>query len=89
MKILSIDIETFSDIDLGKCGVYRYTDSPNFDILLFAYSIDEGPVSLVDLASGEELPEKIVEAILSEDIIKTAFNANFERVALMMSLIHI
>ena len=86
MKILSIDIETFSDIDLGKCGVYRYTDSPNFDILLFAYSIDEGPVSLVDLASGEELPEKIVEAILSEDIIKTAFNANFERVALMRYL---
>lgn len=86
MKILSIDIETFSDIDLGKCGVYRYTDSPNFDILLFAYSIDEGPVSIVDLASGEELPEKIVEAILSEDIIKTAFNANFERVALMRYL---
>ena len=86
MKILSIDIGTFSDIDLGKCGVYRYTDSPNFDILLFAYSIDEGPVSLVDLASGEELPEKIVEAILSEDIIKTAFNANFERVALMRYL---
>lgn len=86
MKILSIDIETFSDIDLGKCGVYRYTDSPNFDILLFAYSIDEGPVLIVDLASGEELPEKIVEAILSEDIIKTAFNANFERVALMRYL---
>jgi DNA polymerase len=83
MKILSIDVETFSDIDLGKCGVYRYTDSPNFDILLFAYSIDEGPVELVDLASGEEIPEEIVEAILSEDIIKTAFNANFERVALM------
>ncbi|NCC78841.1 MAG: hypothetical protein EOM07_04475 [Clostridia bacterium] len=83
MKILSIDIETFSDIDLGKCGVYRYTDSPNFDILLFAYSIDEGPVQLIDLASGEEIPEEIVEAILSEDIIKTAFNANFERVALM------
>ena len=83
MKTLSIDIETFSDIDLGKCGVYRYTDSPNFDILLFAYSIDEGPVQLIDLASGEEIPEEIVEAILSEDIIKTAFNANFERVALM------
>jgi len=83
MKTLSIDIETFSDIDLGKCGVYRYTDSPNFDILLFAYSIDEGPVDLVDLASGEEIPEEIVKAILSEDIIKTAFNANFERVALM------
>ena len=86
MKTLSIDIETFSDIDLGKCGVYRYTDSPNFDILLFAYSIDEGPVQLVDLASGEEIPEEIVEAILSEDIIKTAFNANFERVALMRYL---
>jgi len=86
MKTLSIDIETFSDIDLGKCGVYRYTDSPNFDILLFAYSIDEGPVQLIDLASGEEIPEEIVEAILSEDIIKTAFNANFERVALMRYL---
>ena len=86
MKVLSIDIETFSDIDLGKCGVYRYTDSPNFDILLFAYSIDEGPVQLIDLASGEEIPEEIVEAILSEDIIKTAFNANFERVALMRYL---
>jgi len=83
MKILSIDIETFSDIDLGKCGVYRYTDSPNFKILLFSYSIDEGPVELVDLASGEDIPEKITEAILSEAIIKTAFNANFERIALM------
>jgi DNA polymerase len=86
MKVLSIDIETFSDIDLGKCGVYRYTDSPNFDILLFAYSIDEGPVKLVDLASSEEIPVEIVEAILCSDIIKTAFNANFERVALMRYL---
>jgi DNA polymerase len=86
MKVLSIDIETFSDIDLGKCGVYRYTDSPNFDILLFAYSIDEGPVKLIDLASGEEISVEIVEAILSSDIIKTAFNANFERVALMRYL---
>jgi len=83
MKILSIDIESFSDIDLRKCGVYRYTDSPNFDILLFAYSIDEGSVELIDLASGEEIPEEIISAILSEDVIKTAFNANFERVALM------
>jgi DNA polymerase len=83
MRTLSIDIETYSDIDLGKCGVYRYTDSPNFDILLFAYSLDEGPVQLIDLASGEEIPEEIVEAILCNHIIKTAFNANFERVALM------
>ena len=83
MRTLSIDIETYSDIDLGKCGVYRYTDSPNFDILLFAYSLDEGAVQLIDLASGEEIPEEIVEAILCNDIIKTAFNANFERVSLM------
>ena len=86
MNTLSIDIETFSDVDLRKCGVYRYTDSSNFDILLFAYSIDEGPVQLVDLVSGEEIPEEITEAILSEDTIKTAFNANFERVALMRYL---
>jgi len=86
MKLLSIDIETFSDIDLRKCGVYRYTDSPDFDILLFAYSIDEGPVELIDLASGEEIPDEITDAILSEDVIKTAFNANFERVALMKYL---
>lgn len=86
MELLSIDIETFSDIDLRKCGVYRYTDSPNFEILLFAYSIDEGPVQLVDLASGEELSKEIIDAILSENIIKTAFNANFERVALMRYL---
>lgn len=86
MKVLSIDIETFSDIDLSKCGVYRYTDSPNFDILLFAYSIDEGPVELVDLASGEDIPAEIVEAIMNSDIIKTAFNANFERVAIMRYL---
>lgn len=86
MKTLSIDIETFSDIDLGKCGVYRYTDSPNFDFLLFSYSIDEGPVQLVDLASGEEIPQEIIDAILCTEIIKTAFNANFERVALMRYL---
>ena len=86
MITLSIDIETFSDIDLGKCGVYRYTDSPNFDILLFAYSIDEGPVQLVDLANGVEIPEEITDAIMSTEIIKTAFNANFERVALMRYL---
>ena len=83
MDTLSIDIETFSDIDLSKCGVYRYTNSPNFEILLFAYSIDEGPVELIDLASGEEIPEEIINAILSKDTIKTAFNANFERVAVM------
>lgn len=86
MKVMSIDIETFSDIDLRKCGVYRYTDSPNFDILLFAYSIDGGPVQLIDLASGEGMTEEVMEALLDPGTIKTAFNANFERVALMRYL---
>ena len=83
IQILSIDIETYSDIDLGKCGVYRYVDSPEFEILLFAYSINGGQVQLIDLASGEELPSNIIDAILDENIIKTAFNAQFERVCIM------
>lgn len=86
MKVMSIDIETFSDIDLGKCGVYRYTDSPNFEVLLFAYSIDEGSVQLVDLSSGEVLSQEIMDALQDPKIIKTAFNTNFERVALMKHL---
>jgi DNA polymerase len=56
MHVISIDIETFSDIDLGKCGVYRYAESPSFDILLFSYSMDDGQIKLIDLASGEKLP---------------------------------
>lgn len=86
MKTLSIDIETFSDIDLGKSGVYRYADSPNFDILLLGYSIDGSTVEVIDLASGERLPEFIIDAILSGEVIKTAFNAQFERVCLMKYL---
>jgi DNA polymerase len=86
IKTLSMDIETFSDIDLGKCGVYRYADSPNFEILLFAYSINESAVELIDLASGEELPHFIIDALLNDDVIKTAFNAQFERVCLMKYL---
>ncbi|RMD03218.1 hypothetical protein D9O40_03495 [Clostridium autoethanogenum] len=86
MKILSIDIETFSDIDLGKCGVYRYADSLNFHILLFGYSIDGAPVEVIDLASGDQLPEFIIDAILNGEVIKTAFNAQFERVCLMKYL---
>jgi DNA polymerase len=86
IKTLSMDIETFSDIDLGKCGVYRYADSPNFEILLFAYSINESAVELIDLASGEELPQFIIDALLDDDVIKTAFNAQFERVCLMKHL---
>ncbi len=86
IEVMSIDIETFSDINLGKCGVYRYADSEKFDILLFAYSIDAENVELVDLASGEELPAPIIDELLDDDVIKTAFNAQFERVCLMKYL---
>jgi DNA polymerase len=86
MHVISIDIETFSDIDLGKCGVYRYAESPSFDILLFSYSIDDGQIKLIDLASGEKLPEEIINALMDASIIKIAFNANFERLCLMKYL---
>ena len=86
MRILSIDIETFSDVDLGRCGVYRYADSPNFDILLFGYSIDGGSVKLIDICSVEELPQFIIDALIDDDVTKTAFNAQFERVCLMKYL---
>lgn len=81
-KILSLDLETYSDIDLAKCGVYAYVDSPNFEILLMAYSFDEDEVQIIDLASGEVMPEEVKTAVLSDDVIKTAFNANFERICL-------
>lgn len=79
---LSIDIETYSDIDLIKCGVYAYTNSPNFEILLFAYSIDDAPVQIIDLASGAPLPHDIISLIIDSAVTKTAFNANFERTCL-------
>lgn len=86
MQKISIDIETFSDIDLVKCGVYKYADSPAFEILLFAYSIDGGEIYIIDLASGDKLPEEIISAIKSDTVIKTAFNAQFERVCLSKHL---
>ena len=79
---LSIDIETYSSVDLVKCGVYAYTNSYDFEILLFAYSIDDEETKIIDLASGEKLPKEIVEALEDDDVIKTAFNANFERTCL-------
>ncbi len=82
MQKLSIDLETFSDIDLIKCGVYKYADSPNFEILLFAYSFDDGKVKIIDLAGGEQLPAEIISALKSDTVIKTAYNAQFERVCL-------
>lgn len=82
MKKLSCDIETFSDVDLIRCGVYKYADSPDFEMLLFAYAADDGDVHIIDIAGGEELPEKIIQAIKSDTVVKTAYNAQFERVCL-------
>lgn len=82
MKTLSIDIETYSDIPLQKTGIYRYCESPNFEILLFGYSIDSGPVQVVDLACGEHIPKEVLAALEDDSVIKWAFNAAFERVCL-------
>ncbi len=86
IKILSIDIETYSDIDLQKCGVYRYAQSPNFDILLFGVSVNGGEVMVYDLAQGEELPMDIIMALTDDVVTKWAFNAAFERVCLSVWL---
>ena len=80
MKTLSIDIETYSDVPLSKTGVYRYCEAPDFEILLFGYSVDSGPVQVFDLACGEKIPEKIIAALEDETIIKWAFNASFKRI---------
>lgn len=79
---LSIDLETYSDVDLKKSGVYRYAESPNFEILLFAYSVNNGPVIVIDAAQGECVPDEILEAITDKTIIKWAYNASFERICL-------
>lgn len=82
MKEMEIDIETQSDRDIAKCGVYAYADSPYFDILLFSYSVDGGEVQIIDLANSENIPDDILKALTDETIIKRAFNVNFERVCL-------
>lgn len=82
MKTLSLDLETFSDVDLSKCGVYKYASSPNFEILLFGYSVDGGEVQVVDLACGEKIPAEIVSALEDETVEKWAYNAQFERVCI-------
>ena len=82
MKTLSIDIETYSDQNLAKTGVYRYVESPVFEILLFSYSVDGNPVQLVDLACGEIIPADIISALEDDAVTKWAFNSNFERVCL-------
>ena len=82
MKKISLDIETFSSVDLSKAGVYKYADSEDFEILLFAYSVDDGEVKVVDLVNGEKIPDEIINGILDEKVSKWAFNANFERICL-------
>ena len=86
MKTLSIDIETYSDQLLAKTGVYRYVESPDFEILLFSYSVDGSPVQLVDLACGEQIPTDIVAALEDDSVTKWAFNTNFERICLSRHL---
>ena len=82
LNSIEIDIETYSDVDLSKCGVYKYSSSPNFEILLFGFSVDGGEVEVVDVACGEEIPADILAALSDESVIKWAFNAMFERVCL-------
>lgn len=82
MKTLSIDIETYSSVSLQKSGVYRYVEAPDFEILLFGYSIDGAPVKVIDLTCGEKIPEDILDALTDDTVTKWAFNANFERVCL-------
>ena len=82
MRTLSIDIETYSDVDLSKCGVYKYASSPAFEILLFGYAVDGGDVRVVDLACGEQIPDEVICALSDASVAKWAFNAMFERVCL-------
>lgn len=82
MQHLSIDIETYSSVNLQKAGVYKYAESPDFDIILFGYSVDGGAVHVIDLACGEKIPAEIVDALSDESVTKWAFNAQFERVCL-------
>lgn len=82
MRTLSIDIESYSDVDLSKCGVYKYASSPAFEVLLFGYAVDDGDVRVVDLACGEQIPDEIIFALSDTSVTKWAFNAMFERVCL-------
>lgn len=86
MKTISIDIETYSGTDLNKCGVYKYTEDPDFEVLLFGYAVDGGEVHVVDLALGEKIPADISASLTDENVLKFAFNANFERVCLSRHL---
>lgn len=87
MKTISIDIESYSDVNLARCGVYKYAESPAFEILIFGYAVDGGEVQVVNLAQGESIPDEILDALTDESVTKWAFNASFERVCLSRYLI--
>ena len=82
MTRLSIDLETYSSRDIKKVGTYAYVDAPDFEILLFGFAFDEDPVQVIDLAQGEKLPANVLRALFSPDVLKTAYNANFEMTCL-------
>ena len=82
IKIISCDVETYSSVDLAKCGVYKYAESPDFEILLFGYAVDGGEVNVVDLKAGETIPADVLDALTDDRVAKWAFNAQFERVCL-------
>ena len=87
-SIMGLDLETYSSAPLPRCGVYRYCDAPDFEILLFSYAFDDEPVQTIDLASGDVLPQEVISALEDPDIIKVAYNAQFERVCLSRYLGH-
>lgn len=82
MRTLAIDIETYSDVSLPDCGVHKYVSSEQFEILLFAYSADDEDTRIIDMASGEELPDEVMDALKDDSVIKTAYNAVFERICI-------
>lgn len=82
MRVLHIDLETYSSVDLGESGVYKYSESPDFEILLFAYAYDNEPVSVIDLTQGQKIPESVIYDITNPEVLKSAHNASFERVCL-------
>ena len=82
MKTISIDIETYSSLNLAKCGVYKYAESPDFQILLLGYSVDVGEVQVIDLTLCEKIPPDVLSALEDDSVMKWAFNASFERVCL-------
>ena len=86
MRYLGIDLETYSSTDLSKCGVYKYAEDPQFEILLFAYAWDDGPVKVIDLTENEAIPQDVLDALFDPQVVKTAWNANFERTCLAKHL---